>query len=160
MGEDLIVTLNVLPLCTSPVIVPEVVYFYRVGGGTSRYMPNMLNEFLALYEYKYEFALLYPMPYDVKKLMDIEIINIVRDYLCSFVIKGKSDKTKLHKEIQRIFDNLIINGAAKNIANNEVNGKVCNYICLRQSDEFADYILKLVRKNKWKSTLKKLLLSV
>lgn len=160
MGEDLIVTLNVLPLCTSLVIVSEVVYFYRVGGGTSRFMPDMLKEFLALYSYKESFADKYPMPYDVKRLMDIEIINVVRSWLLSCVINGKFDKTQLHREIQKIFDNLVISSAAKNIANNEVNGEVCNYICLKQTEEFIDYILKRVRKNKWKSTLKKLLLSV
>lgn len=52
MGEDLSVTLRVLPETRRLVIIPDVVYNYRIGGGTSKFMPHMLDDFLSLYRLK------------------------------------------------------------------------------------------------------------
>ena len=156
IGEDMLVLLNVLPLCTSLLIVPEVVYFYRVGGITSTYVPNKLDEFLKLYQYREKMASLYPMPYDVKKLMDIEIINTARSYLCMCVERGKYSSEQLCEEIQKLFANPIVNGAAKHVNDN----MFCHYICLKQEDELTDYIMQLVKKDKWKNILKRILLSI
>lgn len=152
----MLVLLNVLPLCTSLLIVPEVVYFYRVGGITSTYVPNKLDEFLKLYQYREKMASLYPMPYDVKKLMDIEIINTARSYLCMCVERGKYSSEQLCEEIQKLFANPIVNGAAKHVNDN----MFCHYICLKQEDELTDYIMQLVKKDKWKNILKRILLSI
>lgn len=156
IGEDMLVLLNVLPLCTSLLIVPEVVYFYRVGGITSTYVPNKLDEFLKLYQYREKMAALYPMPYDVKKLLDIEIINTARGQLCMCIDPGKFSPEQLHVEIQKIFANPIVRDAAKNVDNNEF----CRYISLKQEDELADYILQLVKKDKYKNILKRVVLSI
>lgn len=52
MGDDLNITQNITPLCKKIITVSEIVYHYRVGGITSKYMPYMLEDFLALYQYK------------------------------------------------------------------------------------------------------------
>lgn len=52
IGDDLSVTLKVLPKIQNLAIISKSVYYYRVGGGTSKYMPYMLDDFLALYNYK------------------------------------------------------------------------------------------------------------
>lgn len=101
-------------------------------------------------------ASLYPMPYDVKKLMDIEIINTARSYLCMCVERGKYSSEQLCEEIQKLFANPIVNGAAKHVNDN----MFCHYICLKQEDELTDYIMQLVKKDKWKNILKRILLSI
>ena len=87
LGEDLIVTLNLMPRSRKTIIIPDCVYYYRMGGGTSKYNPNMLDDWLALYRYKGQFAERYPMPQDTKKLMDIELCNMVFTY---FHMLGRS----------------------------------------------------------------------
>lgn len=48
MGDDLSVMLHALPLCNRLTVLPENVYYYNVGGNTTRYMPYMLEDCLAL----------------------------------------------------------------------------------------------------------------
>lgn len=64
MGEDLSVTLRCLPLTQRLVIIPDIIYNYRIGGETSRFMPDMLNDFLALYDNKVKLIYEYDMPQD------------------------------------------------------------------------------------------------
>lgn len=45
-GDDLIVTLRYLPQCREIVIIPNVVYYYRIGGGSSKYNPAMMDDWL------------------------------------------------------------------------------------------------------------------
>mgnify|MGYP002799082559 CR=1 FL=1 len=69
-GEDLSVTLNVLPQCKKVVTFPETVYYYRVGGATSKYNPYMLQDFLTLYQYKQKKA--------AEKINNVELAKHIR----------------------------------------------------------------------------------
>lgn len=51
-GDDLIVTLNCMPLASQITIISDVVYHYRLGGGTTKYQSNMLKDWIFLYRYK------------------------------------------------------------------------------------------------------------
>ena len=148
--------LNVLPLCDCLVILPKTVYNYSIGGNTSRFMPYMLEDFLALYRYKAKMAVRYPMPYNVDELMNIELVNIVRSYLLMCAKVGKYTETQLYEEIKEISSNQIIRKAANNVKNIEL----ADYIRNSQIDAIAKCIWKTVRKDKWKDTLKKILFSI
>ena len=156
MGDDLSIMLNVLPLCEQLVVLPKIVYNYSVGGNTSRFMPYMLEDFLALYQYKTKLATRYPMPYNVKELMDIELINIVRSYLIMCATAGKYTETPLYKQIKEISSNQIIRKAADNTNNIELSG----YIRKGQFDIIAESIWQSVRKDKLKNRVKKFLFSI
>ncbi|WP_331497996.1 glycosyltransferase family 2 protein [Mediterraneibacter glycyrrhizinilyticus] len=156
MGEDLSVMLHVLPLCGRLTVLPENVYYYNVGGNTTRYMPYMLEDFLALYQYKEKMAVRYPMPYDVAKLMNIELVNIVRSYLLMCAKAGRYSAGQLDDEIQKIIKNPIIRKAAENAE----NVGLAEYIRKSQNDLIADNIWQTVKKDKWKDRLKRLLYSV
>ena len=80
MGDDLIMTLDVMPKADKVVIIPDVVYKYRVGGGTTKFQPELMNDWLSLYRFKKTYAERYPMPQNVSKLMDYELINMVFTY--------------------------------------------------------------------------------
>lgn len=102
MGDDLSVTLRMLPETQKLVIIPDVIYNYRIGGGTSKFMPYMLDDFLQLYRFKKELAGRYPMPQNVEYLMAVEMKNIVLSWLQMCALSGKYDKDALREEIKRV----------------------------------------------------------
>lgn len=102
MGEDLSVTLRLLPETHKLIVIPDVVYDYRIGGGTSKFMPDMLSDFLNLYRFKKEMAQRYPMPQNVEYLMAVEMKNIVLSWLEMCALSGKYDKDALREEIKRV----------------------------------------------------------
>ena len=81
-GDDLVVS---LPACTAAdriVCIPDVVYAYRIGGGTSRFRPDMLRDYIRLYRYKMAFAAPYldAVPQDLRLLSDIELCNVTLSF--------------------------------------------------------------------------------
>ena len=102
MGEDLSVTLRALPETRRLVIIPDRIYNYRVGGGTSKFMPNMLDDFLSLYRFKKQMAEKYPMPQNTDYLMAVELKNIVLTWLEMCAVKGGYSKDTLRREIARV----------------------------------------------------------
>ena len=115
-GDDLVITLAVMPQARKVAITPENVYIYRIGGGTSRYDPHMFDDWLALYRYKSVFALRYPMPQDIRRLMDIELCNMVFTY---FRMLGRSERytrDMLIQEIQRVCKVPEVRSACQNTA--------------------------------------------
>lgn len=75
-GDDLVVTLHACASADAIAWIADEVYGYRMGGGTSRYQPDMLREFIGLYRYKMEFAEGYTAPQDLRLLADIELCNV------------------------------------------------------------------------------------
>ncbi len=102
VGDDLSVTLRVLPQTQKLVIIPGTVYHYNIGGGTSKFMPYMMDDFISLYRFKKEMAARYPMPQNTDYLMAVELKNIVFSWLESCAVKGKYSKMALHEEILRV----------------------------------------------------------
>lgn len=101
-GDDLSVTVRCLPETQRLAIIPDTVYNYRLGGGTSKYTPEMLNDFLCLYRFKKEMAQRYPMPQNAEYLMAVELKNIVLSWLEMCIQSGKYDKRALHEETTRV----------------------------------------------------------
>lgn len=128
------------------IIVSEIVYYYRVGGITSKYMPYMLEDFLALYQYKEKMAACYPIPFDMARLMNIELINIARSYLLMCVNAGKYSVSELNEEIQKIIKIPIIRSAAENVDNIDM----AEHIRKEQYDLIAESIWRIVKKDKRK----------
>ena len=102
MGDDLSVTLRLLPETQKLVIIPDIVYDYRIGGGTSKFMPDMLNDFLSLYHFKKEMAQRYPMPQNAEYLMAVELKNIVLSWLEMCAVTGEYDEKAMREEIVRV----------------------------------------------------------
>lgn len=102
MGEDLSVTLRLLPEIQRLGILPDVIYLYRIGGNTSRYMPYMLDDFLALYRFKTELRKKHPMPQDAAYYMAIEMLNILMTWFEMFKQQGKHSERELVEEIRRV----------------------------------------------------------
>lgn len=80
-AEDLNVTLHLLPNLDSISVISQTVYRYRLGGGTSRFMPTFLEDSLLMYHNKMKYVHLCEVDYDIKRLVAIELKNIVGTYL-------------------------------------------------------------------------------
>lgn len=102
MGDDLSVTLRLLPITQKLVIIPDIVYYYRFGGGTSKFMPDMLEDFLKLYRFKKEMAVRYPMPQNVDRLMAAELIHVAASWLEMCTLSGRYTPEDMRNEIARI----------------------------------------------------------
>lgn len=102
MGDDLSITLRLLPETRRLGILPEAVYNYRIGGNTSRYMPYMLDDFLRLYRFKTEMRQNHPMPQDAEYFMAVELLNVLMTWFEMYKRQGKHTEMELIKEIGRV----------------------------------------------------------
>lgn len=96
------------------------------------------------------------MPFDVARLMNIELINIARSYLLMCAKSRKYSVSELNEEIQKIIKNSIIRNAAENVENIDM----AEYIRKERYDLIAENIQQTVKKDKWKDRLKRILYSI
>lgn len=80
-AEDLNVTMHLFPRIESISVIAEPVYHYRIGGGTSRFMPTFLEDNLLMYHIKRRYAPACISEWDVPALVAIEMKNIFGTYL-------------------------------------------------------------------------------
>ncbi len=80
-GEDLNVTIRVLPKVNRISVMNDIVYRYRVGGGTAKFMPTFLEDNILMYHIKMRMANRCTSELDVRRLVGIELKNIVVSYL-------------------------------------------------------------------------------
>lgn len=102
MGDDLSVSIRITPEVSSLVILPDVVYHYRIGGGTSKFMPYMMDDFARLYSYKQQFAETYPMPQDARFYMDVELMNTTKTHFLQCLTNGRFTEQQLTSEIKTV----------------------------------------------------------
>lgn len=104
-GEDLLTTLIAMPLAKRVVFVPDTVYIYRVGGGTSRYHENMLADYISNYQFKVKYAENFDMPDNIRLMCDIEMCNVIHSYLITQKEAGGFSREELEKSVIMILDN-------------------------------------------------------
>lgn len=102
VGEDLSVTIRIVPEVSSLVIIPDVVDTYRIGGGTSKFMPYMMDDFASLYSYKQQFAEKYPMPQDAQFYMDVELMNVTKSHFLQCLTNGGFTEEQLAEEVKKV----------------------------------------------------------
>lgn len=118
MGDDLSVSIRVTPEVKKLVILPDVVYHYRMGGGTSRFMPYMMEDFASLYSYKQQFAEKYPMPQDAQFYMDVELMNTTKTHFLQCLTNGGFTEAQLIAEIQKVAQMPQVQKACGNLVGN------------------------------------------
>lgn len=165
MGDDLSVTLNVLQNAERLIIIPDTVYFYRVGGNTSKFMPYMIEDFLNLYIYKKAYAEKYPMPQDWQYLMDVELMNILNSWLVSFRREGKHTKSELIEEVKHCCGQREIENAAKKLYNRKYEiGKqvhpMAGAVVNKDYNSIVNKVLEGIKKDKCKYVIKKMLMYI
>ena len=149
MGEDLSVTLRCLPLTQRLVIIPDVIYNYRIGGGTSKFMPYMLEDVYKRQTSYYKFLL---RKFDKRKKYDVAVAFAgPMDFITTYVL----EKVEADKKIQWIHFDVSKNGISVKYAKRNypkfhkvfvVSDQarqslslihICIYPCIQQSTYFT-----------------------
>ena len=156
-GDDLSVTLRCLPRTNKLVVIPNRIYNYRLGGGTSKFMAYMLEDFLALYRYKEKMSEQHPMPQDARYYMNIELMNIVFSWLTMCKKKGKYSEQEIYKEIERIYHIPEIYNAASELCKMENKNRIADMIKGCDCDQIYYEVMKSVKKDRKKDTIKGLI---
>lgn len=157
-GEDLNVTLHLLPELERLSVISQVVYRYRYGGGTSRFMPTFLEDSLLMYHIKMKHAHLCTSEYDVEALIAIELKNIVGSYLVMCQKHGKFSHGSLLEEVRYVCGLEEVDDAMGRI-DNDKSGIPGLGDAMRSKDYQAicELIGKRVQQTRIKDFIKKLL---
>lgn len=157
MGDDLSITLRCLPQTNKLVIIPNKIYNYRIGGGTSKFMAYMLEDFLALYRNKEKLIEQYPMPQDARYYMNIELMNVVFSWLTMCKKKGKYSEQEMRKEIERTNHIPEIYNAACELCKMENKNHIAELIKKYDNDQIYDEIMTIVQRDRKKDIIKELI---
>lgn len=79
-AEDLNVIMQVFPELSSLSVIGDVVYRYRIGGGTSKFMPTFLSDNILMYRLKMQWSDKCTSSENVKRLIGVELKNIIVSY--------------------------------------------------------------------------------
>lgn len=121
-GEDLNVTIKITPEAAKIAEINNVIYYYRYGGGTNKFMKSFVDDCIILYNVKKECAVRYGVSNYYIGLIDVEMKNLALQYL----IMCKRSKTyphgKLADEIKYILDIPEFYNAASSISEETLKG--------------------------------------
>lgn len=157
MGDDLSVILRCLPLTQRLVIIPDIIYNYRIGGGTSRFMPDMLENFLALYNNKKELSHKYEMPQDAELYINIELMNVVFSWLKMCKKQGNYSEIQMGEEIKRVCAISEIGIAAEQLCKGKIKNEIAVMIYNCNIKEIYEQLTKQISLEKRKDKIKKIL---
>lgn len=157
MGEDLSVTLRCMPILKQLVIIPDTIYHYRLGGGTSKYMPYMLDDFLALYNFKTKMRKIHHMPQDAEYLMAVELINILESWYEMYKLQGQHTDAQLFDEIKRTARLSEVQHARNILCDRKKSMAIADWISNREFEKIVQFINKEIIAGRWHRRLKKVL---
>lgn len=158
--EDIAFNLQMLFLTNSLAVMPDIVYYYRTGGATSRFMPLFLDDCIALYEFKNEMINIHNLPERLRYTTAVELKNELWTWFEMYYrYEGKTKgELKIKKEIERAC-NLHAIVEAVNYPKDDTSGIVGFRESVRKKD--IEKIYKLLhdraKKQRFKQVVKKIL---
>lgn len=160
MGDDLSVTLRCLPMTQKLGVITDVVYFYRIGGGTSKFMPYMLEDFLSLYRYKNILLREHLMPQDAEYLIAVELMNVAMTWFQMCIEKGRYSDDELLIEIKRVAGLPEIKQALCILDNRGRQHLISEKLKMGEYGEIREIVIQQLKKSRLKRILKKVLCSI
>lgn len=156
-AEDLNLTMHILPLCNKVTIIQDVVYEYRLGGGTSKFMPTFLDDNLLMYHQKMVACQQYTGELNLPRYIAIELKNIVFTYLTMCEQYNKYPKGDLLSEIAYVRESAEIADAFTHLYEKDINrGAYEKSLFEKDYGTVAALVRDHVRRNHWKQIVKKL----
>lgn len=113
MGEDLSISLRAMMETNRIVIIPDRLYYYRVGGYSSNYQLSYFADFMKLYEFKKDYAKQISIPQNWKYFMNVELVNIVKGHFIECIRKLKLRDEDVHKEVEKVCNIQIVREASE-----------------------------------------------
>lgn len=160
MGDDLSITLRLLPETRRIGILPEAVYNYRIGGNTSRYMPYMLDDFLRLYRFKTEMRQNHPMPQDAEYFMAVELLNVLMTWFEMYKRQGKHTEMELIKEIGRVAALPEVQDALRVLQDRNKKHRISGYLEHGEYGKIAEMVMQKLKKEAPRRLLRQILYSL
>lgn len=161
--EDIAFNLQYTMNCKRIAVMPNTVYFYRIGGGTSKYMPTFLDDCISLYKYKRKKIIENELPNYFLNLINIELKNEIYTWI-TMVYRfkyGEIGESGIKKEISKICDNINICSIIKTIKNDTSGNKNFDKFLLNKDiNAIYQLISKTTLKDNMKSKIKTLLLYI
>jgi glycosyltransferase involved in cell wall biosynthesis len=148
MGEDLLLNMRLFPNVSKYVSIPDIVYYYRIGGMTSHYNTHFYPDLKAQYFIKLDAI----NKYDYFKALrptKIEMCNIVCSQVKQMLLYQKS-MDEIRSFLQDEIDSGFIDEISENIS-------YPNATLLAGRDREA--IIKALRKGMWKSRIRRFIYS-
>lgn len=99
--EDIAFNLQIILQCSKVVTIPDIVYCYRMGGGTSKFMPDFLNDSIALYQFKKDIIAENSFPEDYRYTTAVELKNELWTWLEMFYENVHEHMETFRTEITR-----------------------------------------------------------
>ena len=159
-SDDLALTIRIMPVSEKLVVIPDVVYYYRIGGTTSRFMPYLLDDWLAIYKVKCEMSQRYKMPQDIDTLMNAELMNYVNSYLLMCKKSGHFTDSAFMDEIKRVCEIKEVIAGAKFLSNKPDKNFTAENICNKNYDAINSVISERANARSFKQMIKSILLKL
>ena len=158
-AEDLNVTMRLLPEIASLSVISEVVYRYRVGGGTSRFMPTFLDDNILMYRLKMQWSDKCTSTENVKRLIGVELKNIIVSYWIMCEKNRRYPQGSLLEEVKAVCAIPEVQEALTMLEGDRSGLPGINQPLLeRDYDAVCDLICRKVKKDRPKDILKKILM--
>ena len=154
MADDLTVNIRLLPLCSKVVTIPEPLYYYRFGGGTSKFMPDFMNDYMNYHKLQLEMIELYNLGYNFIYFSSIEIINVLHTWILMCSINKNFSDYEIWEELKKWRANQEIIYALNNIKKWEDSFKILFDNC--EFDDLLNIIFKERKKGKANNSIKKI----
>lgn len=105
--EDIAFNLQISLLASKITIVPDVVYLYRIGGGTSKFMSTFFEDCLSLYHFKMQMIAVHHLDPWYEYTSAVELKNELYTWLEMYSkhVHGRKNKSELITEIKNVCNN-------------------------------------------------------
>ena len=158
-AEDLNIIMRLMPELTSLAVIPDVVYRYRVGGGTSRFMPSFLDDNILMYRLKMQWSDKCTSTENVKKLIGIELKNIIVTYWIMCEKNRRYPQGSLLEEVKVVCALPEVQEALTTLEGDRSGLPGINKpLVARDYDSVCNLICQKVKKDRPKDILKKILM--
>lgn len=157
-AEDLNVTMHLMPLLMRVSVINDIVYRYRIGGGTSRFMPTFLDDNILMYRLKMQWSDKCTSTEDVKRLIGVELKNIIVSYWIMCEKNRRYPQGSLLEEVKAVCALPEVQEALTTLHGDRsgllgVNQPLVN----RDYDAVCNLIRQKVKKDRPKDIIKKIL---
>lgn len=157
MGEDLCINLQVLPKARKMVALSKPLYYYRFGGGSSKFNTKFLEDYSIIKKVQNECAERYNVEEDCYRLINVETANVfytyVKSYLYSLNDFSKIDYNFIdssYKSYDYIKDavEFLKEKDIDNVAKSENNRKHVTLLCEFDAERYANSVIEEIKKEK------------
>ena len=146
MGEDLVLNMRLFPYVKKYCVIPDIVYYYRLGGMTSRYNRHLYSDLKAQYYLKMNTIAKYEY-YKATNFTKSEMCHVFLSQIKQMLLYWKSKK-EVKSFIQQEIDSGFIDEITKNVPYPTAQ-------FLSNKDE--EMIINRVRKGLWKDRVKRVI---